>query len=140
MRKLTGKLHHVEINVSNLKRSKKFWKWILECFGYELFQQWENGASWKLGDTYIVFVQTVMKHKKAGFNRCRTGLNHLAFHVASREQVDRVTAELRRRKVTILYPDTHPFAGGKEYYAVFFEDPDRIKVEVVAPRRKPESD
>jgi hypothetical protein len=27
-----------------------------------------------------------------------------------------------------------PFAGGASHYAVFFEDPDRIKVEVVAPK------
>jgi hypothetical protein len=27
----------------------------------------------------------------------------------------------------------HPYAGGTDHYAVYFEDPDRIKVEVVAP-------
>jgi catechol 2,3-dioxygenase-like lactoylglutathione lyase family enzyme len=34
--------------------------------------------------------------------------------------------------MTILYQDRHPHAGGENYYAVFFEDPDRIKVELVA--------
>ncbi|GAA0595336.1 hypothetical protein GCM10009001_09310 [Virgibacillus siamensis] len=32
-----------------------------------------------------------------------------------------------------MYSDKHPFAGGEDHYAVYFEDPDRIKVELVAP-------
>ena len=41
--------------------------------------------------------------------------------------------KLNAKGVTILYTDRHPYAGGQDYYAVFFEDPDRIKVELVAP-------
>lgn len=44
-----------------------------------------------------------------------------------------MTQKLRDKGVNILYTDTHPFAGGKEHYAVYFEDPDRMKVELVAP-------
>jgi catechol 2,3-dioxygenase-like lactoylglutathione lyase family enzyme len=61
------------------------------------------------------------------------GLNHLAFHAASRQQVDEIARKLRGRGVTILYADKHSFAGGKDHYAVYFEDPDRMKVELVAP-------
>jgi hypothetical protein len=43
-----------------------------------------------------------------------------------------MTCELRERGVTILYEDRHPYAGGDDYYAVFFEDPDRMKVEITA--------
>ena len=49
---------------------------------------------------------------------------------------DELTEKLRRRGITILYEDRHPFAGGSDYYAVFFEDPDRIKVEVVGKKQK----
>jgi catechol 2,3-dioxygenase-like lactoylglutathione lyase family enzyme len=34
-----GGLHHVEINVSNLKRSVEFWGWLLPELGYELYQE-----------------------------------------------------------------------------------------------------
>jgi catechol 2,3-dioxygenase-like lactoylglutathione lyase family enzyme len=128
-----GLLHHVEVNVSDLKKSVRFWGWFLEKLGYELIQEWEEGKSWELGNTYIVFVQTRKKYLDSPFHRCRTGLNHLAFHADSREEVDEMTDALIKRGVTILYTDRHPFAGGKDYYAVFFEDPDRIKVEFVAP-------
>lgn len=90
-------------------------------------------GGWKLGGTYIVFVQTEERFLKPAFHRKRIGLNHLAFHAESREQVDYVTDLLKERGVSILYTDRHPYAGGDSHYAVFFEDPDRIKVELVAP-------
>lgn len=62
-------------------------------------------------------------------------MNHLAFHAHTRQQVDKMTGELQKRKVNILYSDKHPYAGGENYYAVYFEDPDRMKVELVAPSK-----
>ena len=126
-------LHHVEIYVHDLERSKEFWGWLLGKLEYKVSQEWDQGISYKFGETYLVFVQTEERFKEPTYHRCRTGLNHLAFHGKSREQVDEITTRLRERGSTILYEDKHPFAGGPDYYAVFFEDPDRIKVEVVAP-------
>ena len=36
-----------------------------------------------------------------------------------------------RDDATLLYEDRHPYAGG--YYALYCEDPEGIKVEVVGP-------
>jgi len=129
---MTGLLHHVEIYVSNLPKSIEFWGWLLIELGYEKYQEWDAGISYKLGETYLVFVQTEADYLDVAYHRKRTGLNHLAFHVESRQMVDDFTTRLKARNVTILYEDKHPFAGGKDYYAVFFEDPDRMKVELVA--------
>ncbi|MBD3402897.1 hypothetical protein GF420_08370 [candidate division GN15 bacterium] len=128
----TGKLHHLEIYVSDLDRSQEFWRWLLKLLGYTLYQQWEHGFSYRLEDTYLVFVQASSEHEAAGYDRRRVGLNHLAFYVESRQAVDDITDLLRKRGATILYEDRHPFAGGPDHYAVYFEDPDRIKVELVA--------
>jgi catechol 2,3-dioxygenase-like lactoylglutathione lyase family enzyme len=68
------------------------------------------------------------------YHRSRVGLNHLAFHGESKEQVDWMTDQLKEKGIPILYQDRHPFAGGNSHYAVFFEDPDCIKVELVAPK------
>lgn len=127
-------LHHVEMNVSNLEKSRQFYDYILPKLGYEVYQEWPKGVSYKYGDTYIVFVQTEDKHLNATYHRGQVGLNHLAFHAQSRKQVDEITAMLENRGVSILYKDRHPYAGGENYYAVFFEDPDRIKLEIVAPQ------
>jgi len=128
-----GLLHHIEIYVSDLKSSSEFWGWFLEELGYNDFQKWNNGQSWKIGDTYIVFVQTEKRFLDIAYHRRRTGLNHLAFHAESRQQVDDITKRLKSKGITVLYTEQHPYAGGPDHYAVYFEDPDRIKVELVAP-------
>lgn len=128
-----GGLHHVETYVSDLARADAFWGWLLGRLGWEPFQSWEGGRSWIRGGTYLVFVQAAPDTRGLGFDRRRVGLNHLAFAAPSAGDVDALTAELRARGVRILYEDRHPHAGGPECHAVFFEDPDGIKVEVTAP-------
>lgn len=125
-------LHHVEIYVSDLARTKDFYDWLLPKLGYALYQQWAQGASYIAGDCYLVFVQTKPQYLTSAYHRCHTGLNHLAFYAPDQQAVDALRAELLARQVPVLYDDRYPFAGGEGHYAVYFEDPDRIKLEVVA--------
>jgi len=127
---MNGTIHHIEIYVSDLEKTKLFWEWLLTSkFSYTKFQEWQHGISFKFKDTYIVFVQTEDNYLDVVYHRKRTGLNHLAFHCDSKAFVDKLTAELKEKDVTILYADKHPHT--EVYYAVFFEVPDRIKVVVV---------
>ncbi|MED1785687.1 VOC family protein [Brevibacillus fortis] len=127
-------LHHVEVYVSNLARSKDFWSWLLESeLGYVRYQEWASGISWKQNATYLVFVQAEERFLDTPYHRCRVGLNHLAFYARDREHVDEMREEAIRRGISVLYQDRHPHAGGEGHYALYFEDPDRIKVEIVAP-------
>lgn len=126
-------LHHVELYVSDLKKSEEFWGWLLKELDYKVYQKWEYGVSYKYDHIYIVFVQAEHKYMDIPYHRSRVGLNHLAFYAKSKEQIDKITLELKRMAINILYLDKHPHAGGKDHYAVYFEDPDRIKVELVAP-------
>lgn len=125
-----GELHHVEIYVSDLESSKAFWGWFLDEMGYHVYQEWDSGISYRKALTYIVFVQTLDQYLDPGYHRCRTGLNHLAFHAQSPAFVEDLRQQLIRRGINLLYQDRYPHAGGGEAYSVFFEDPDRIKVEV----------
>ncbi|MGI8893968.1 MAG: VOC family protein [Bacteroidia bacterium] len=129
---MKGVLSHIEIYVSDLQKSLIFRDWFLEDLGYALFQSWEYGASYKLNQTYLVFVQVEEKYIQSQYHRKHVGLNHLAFHGGTRKEIDDLTLKLKEKGIKILYEDMHPFAAGPAYYAVFFEDPDRIKVEVVA--------
>lgn len=125
-------LHHIEIYVSDLKRTKEFYSWLLTELGYKQYQDWEEGFSFIQGGTYIVFVQVKEKYLEYGYHRSRIGLNHLAFCVETPEDVNQLTQKLRNKNCCILYEDRHPYAGGPNHYAVYFEDPDRIKLEVAA--------
>jgi len=129
---MRGILHHIEIYVQDLPTTKAFWGWLLTELGYYTYQEWPQGISYRLGDTYLDFVQVNEKYSAHPYHRCHAGLNHLAFHGDTKDFVDQLTLKLQAKGVTILYPDRHPYAGGPDYYAVFFEDPNRIKVEVVA--------
>jgi len=127
-----GQLHHVEMYVKDLAATKQFWGWFLGELGYHVSSEWPDGVSYMLGATYLVFVQVEPEHLDVPYHRKKAGLNHLAFHANDRQFVDDITNQLRQRAINILYEDKHPFAGGPDYYAVFFEDPDRMKVELVA--------
>ncbi len=129
---MKGTLHHIEIYVRDLNKSKEFWGWLLNELGYKEYQSWEHGISYILEKTYIVFVQVEEKFLDVPYHRCRAGLNHLAFHGGSNEFIDEITIKLKNRGVKILYEDKHPYAGGPDYYAVYFEDPDRMKVEITS--------
>ncbi len=125
-------LHHIEIYVKDLDISKEFWGWLLSELGYKEYQKWDKGISYIKDKTYIVFVQVEDRYKDIPYHRCGAGLNHLAFFGGSKEFVDDITIKLKHKGITILYEDKHPYAGGADYYAVYFEDPDRMKVEIIA--------
>lgn len=125
--KETGIINHIEIYVSNLEKTRLFWETLLiQNLGYKIYQQWGNGISFILNETYIVFVQA--KKIVLEYNRTRVGLNHLAFTVPT----NKIRSQLLKFKYKELYAEQYPHAGGTESYALYFEDPDRIKVEVVS--------
>jgi catechol 2,3-dioxygenase-like lactoylglutathione lyase family enzyme len=128
-----GSLHHLELYVPDLERSVAFWGWLLLELGYVLDNEWDEGCAFRLGATRVVLVQAPGGPAEEPIDRRRPGLNHLAFNVSSPEEVDQLTEQLRAHGVRILYEDRHPHAGGVDHYAVFCEDPDGLKVELVAP-------
>ena len=127
----TGTINHLEIYVSNLMETRLFWERLLvQNFGYQVYQEWESGISYRLDETHLVFVQSLKVTPQ--YNRTRVGLNHLAFTVETNKQVDEIRSQLRVAGYTELYADRYPYAGGQDSYALYFEDPDRIKVEIVS--------
>ena len=126
-----GSLHHVELWVPDLTRARREWGWLLSQLGYEPFQDWDAGTSWRLAGTYLVVEQspalTASHH-----DRLRPGLNHLAFHAGPRHAVDALAAAGSDRGWTLLFPETHPYAGGPNHYAAYLANTDGFEVELVA--------
>ncbi|KRM97088.1 Glyoxalase bleomycin resistance protein dioxygenase [Liquorilactobacillus aquaticus DSM 21051] len=128
-----GIIHHIELYVSDLYTSRRFWEVLLiDHLGYKKYQQWERGISYSKGNSpYIVFVQAAKEKLLPAYNRTRVGLNHLAFSISDKKKLAQIRSELNSLGYKELYPEKYPHAGGKKHYALYFEDPDRIKVEVV---------
>jgi catechol 2,3-dioxygenase-like lactoylglutathione lyase family enzyme len=126
-----GSLHHVELWVPDLPRAIEQWGWLLGQLGYAQFQDWPDGRSWRLGATYLVVEQSPAL-TASDHDRLRPGLNHLAFHAGSREHVDAVAAQGPAYGWTLLFPDSHPHAGGPDHYAAYLASTDGFEVELVA--------
>jgi len=120
--------------VPDLDRAVASWGWLLAELGYEPFKEWPGGRSWRAGHTYIVLEQspdrTASRH-----DRCRPGLNHLAFHVADTEQIDKLVAAAASHGWRLMFTDRHPHAGGDDHYAAYLENVDGFEAELVAPSR-----
>jgi catechol 2,3-dioxygenase-like lactoylglutathione lyase family enzyme len=127
-------LHHVELWVPALDRAVGSWGWLLTSLGAEPYQDWPLGRSWRLGGAYVVIEQspalTGDRH-----DRCRPGLNHLAFHAGPRSAVDLLVAEAPAHGWSLLFPERHPHAGGPDHYAAYLADRDGYEVELVAADR-----
>lgn len=125
-------LHHVEINVKDLTKTRKFYDFLLPRLGYSLYQEWDDGFSYKKESHYLVFVQVEENYASFPYHRKRVGLNHLAFQGGTSQEVELLRQELVSKGVGFLYEESYPYAGGDNYFALFLEDPNRIKIEIVA--------
>ena len=128
-------MHHIEIYVSDIAKTRAFYdKLLVDELGFKVFQEWDKGVSYKQGaGAYLVFVQVDESKNDGAFNRTKVGLNHLAFRVNSRSKLDKMRLSyLQDADVSMLYDNRYPFASGLGHYALYMEDPDRIKIEIVA--------
>jgi catechol 2,3-dioxygenase-like lactoylglutathione lyase family enzyme len=125
-----GSLEHLDIYVSDLARSGEFWGSFLTALGYGELAKSATGWSWTNGESTVFLLQAESEYLDPPYHRKRVGLNHLAFAVSQKRQVDDLANQLRERSVPLLYGGPR---SGRRTYAVFFEDPDRIKIEVVGP-------
>ena len=117
--------------MSNLSKSREFYERLLTWLGYQLILKERDLEGWGNGDFEIFLTKCFEPWSKFGFHRRRVGLNHFAFRAESRVAVDRFYEEfLIPRRVTVLYngPKEYP-EYAPDYYAVYFEDPDRLKLE-----------
>jgi catechol 2,3-dioxygenase-like lactoylglutathione lyase family enzyme len=125
-------LNHLDLNVSDLGRSEAFYRDVLGRLGYG---ERERGAGWvSIGvrDFYVTLVQTDERFLDRGFHRKGVGVNHLSFRAPTREAVDDLDRWLVDRDVPVLYDGPMEMGTPEDpNYAVFFEDPDRLKLEYV---------
>lgn len=124
------RLSHVEINVSDYSKSIRFYDFILVPLGWQRLVCTKDCTTYSDGAMKLILSPTEEKYKKEGFHRKRVGLNHLAFSANSAAEVNEFHKNvLIKNSIECLY-EQQP-SGDDRYYAVFFEDPDRIKIELV---------
>ena len=133
-KRLTATLNHVQLHISDRTRSFPFYRDLLEYLGFDVVREDERSLGMRGSGADIWLKETHESRKEKGYHRKNTGLNHIAFRVNSKRDVDRFHEEfLIPRNITPLYgpPRSYP-EYTPTYYAIYFEDPDRIKVEVMS--------
>jgi catechol 2,3-dioxygenase-like lactoylglutathione lyase family enzyme len=125
-----GAIHHIDITVSNSERALEFYDFVLPLMGFRRIEDADEGPLWA-GAHVEVGLQTARADSTSAHDRRSPGLHHLAFTAPTREAVDALYTKLQAANVFIFDPpaDYPNYAPG--YYAVFFADPDDIKLEYV---------
>ena len=131
-----GSPSHVDLTVTDMSRSVRFYEQVLGKLGYKRLPEAGAGAPcWGVADAAGGFFSIALQPAKPGsaqepLDRYAPGLHHLAFHADGRTDVDDFNAFLEEIEATILdAPAEYHYTPG--YYAVFFADPDGLKLEVV---------
>ena len=126
-----GGLHHLELWVPDLSGALQPWGWLLGELGWLPYQDWPAGRSWRRAATYLVLEQSPALSRGV-HDRLAPGLNHLAFTVGGRAEVDRLAGAAPAHGWALLFADRHPYAGGPDSYAAYLEDGYGYEVELVA--------
>lgn len=121
------RLHHVELNARDLDASYPFYKRLFKALGCERSERTSSSFVFYLDGFYLWVNRCSPAKAEAGFDRYRIGLNHLAFQATSKALVDDWHSVLLSEGVKVLDP---PGYYGPGYYAVYFEDPDGMKLEL----------
>lgn len=124
-----GAVHHLDITARDLTRSSDFYDRVLPLMGFTRIEDAPEGPLWAGGHVEIGL--QAARTSGSRHDRHSPGLHHLAFTAPTRESVDDLHRQLVELGVTIVdSPAAYPhYSPG--YYAVFFEDPDGIKLEYV---------
>jgi catechol 2,3-dioxygenase-like lactoylglutathione lyase family enzyme len=125
-------VHHVDLVVSSIERSLPFYRELLGPLGWHGLGEVEG----ERGETiyYLTGPGTSIGLRQAQsegtHDRYAVGLHHVAIEAMSRAAVNERADWLRARGAEIESgPEEYAYIPG--YYAVFFYDPDGIKLEIV---------
>ena len=133
---MRGLVNHVDLTVKDPVASRPFYEAVLGHMGYRALEPHERGIDFDLMTPEGVFASVgLMKASEDGaarpHDRYSPGLHHIAWSAADRADVDALYELLIEIGAEILDAPAEYPGYGNGYYAVFFADPDGLKLEYV---------
>jgi len=124
-------LDHLYIAVSDLAASEAFYDPVMRLLDFR------KGTGSIAGESHVHYYNRVMHYTirpargEVPFDPYAVGLHHVCLRVPTREDVDAVARDLGTLGIEATEPRAFPEYDA-DYYATFFEDPDGIRLEIVA--------
>ena len=137
MTRLMEIIDHLDLVVSDLERSLRFYTGLLHPFGYVRTSEIEGERGervvyvGRLGGFGSISLRARQSHnREIPYDRYDLGIHHIALAAVSREMVDERATWIEQNGGTIeSAPREYDYTPG--YYAVFLHDPDGLKLELV---------
>jgi glyoxylase I family protein len=133
-----GSINHVALTASDLARSTVFYDHVLGFMGYQRAAVSESTQqamrtrlhAWASPAGSVTLRPARGESVRKAHDREAPGLNHLAFDAEDRADVEKMYDLLKRIGAQVLDPpNEYPYFPG--YFAVYFCDPDGLKIEFV---------
>jgi catechol 2,3-dioxygenase-like lactoylglutathione lyase family enzyme len=133
-----GIVHHLDLTVSDLERSRPFYDAVLGYLGYARVSDHENGSDWDWQGSGPFNSIGILRARGEGaakpHDRYSPGLHHIAWTANDREDVEKLHQLLISIGAEVLDSPAEYPRYGPNYFALFFSDPDGLKLEFVTGR------
>ncbi|MEQ7226289.1 VOC family protein [Enterococcus avium] len=137
---LPMKVDHLQVTVKNIDTAEVFYDGLMEALVFDLnkkinvyLEDLDMNVIEYLDQSYDFGICSPLKeYQEETIHRRKPGaVHHIAFQAPSRNEVNRIYQKVLELGAEILdEPQIFP-QHGPNYYALFFNDPDGIKYEIV---------
>lgn len=132
-------IHHIGLTVNDWETSAPFYLALAAALGAKPFIENQGAPHRSETGRVIIFAgegfmfsiwEAMQQNRGNAFIDYNVGLHHFAFQATSRQAVDDLYETLKTHGAEIVdAPKEYDYVPG--YYAVFFRDPDGIRIEYV---------
>jgi glyoxylase I family protein len=129
---MPGGIDHLMINCREFDAALEFYAWLMPKLGYGGRHDIDEPVRMTgfYGQYGSFWISPPAPEMDQTFNKTRTGLREIAFRVTGRSTIDLIAPEIEVHGGRIIdLPREYDYRP--KYYAIFFTDPDGIKLELV---------
>jgi len=119
-------IDHISQRVGDFEKSKAFYGKLMPFLGFKVLDEMEDAIGWTNGKTRVWIGAADAEGRKHKHRVGDIGFHHYAFELESRKDVDELQAFVKKLGARIVDPADEYY---DDYYAVFFLDPDGLKLE-----------
>lgn len=131
-------IDHLVLSVGDFARSREFYRKVLGFLGFQLKYDMADFAGWSNGKTLFWIAPADARGRRHKYRKGDIGFHHYAFELTSRGAVDALGAFLDKHNINVVDPPGE-YNGDENYYAVFFTDPDGMKLEAMVYKPRPKA-